>query len=69
MLDKPVEEIVYEGGKVVGVKSQGEVGAAIRYQVCPVHFHLLLSLHRWLGQRTSLETPPTLKIRSRRWGR
>ena len=25
MLDKPVEEIVYEGGKVVGVKSQGEV--------------------------------------------
>ena len=26
MLDKPVEEIVYEEGKVVGVKSQGEVG-------------------------------------------
>ncbi len=25
MLDKPVEEIVYEDGKVVGVKSQGEV--------------------------------------------
>lgn len=25
MLDKPVEEIVYENGKVVGVKSQGEV--------------------------------------------
>jgi RAB protein geranylgeranyltransferase component A len=25
MLDKPVEEIVYEGGKVVGVKSQGEL--------------------------------------------
>lgn len=25
MLDKPVEEIVCEGGKVVGVKSQGEV--------------------------------------------
>lgn len=25
MLDKPIEEIVYEGGKVVGVKSQGEV--------------------------------------------
>lgn len=24
MLDKPVEEIVYEDGKVVGVKSQGE---------------------------------------------
>ena len=28
MLDKPVEEIVYEDGKVVGVKSQGEVGAS-----------------------------------------
>ena len=25
MLDKPVEEIVYEDGKVIGVKSQGEV--------------------------------------------
>lgn len=25
MLNKPVEEIVYEGGKVVGVKSEGEV--------------------------------------------
>jgi len=25
MLDKPVEEIIYEDGKVVGVKSQGEV--------------------------------------------
>ena len=25
MLDKPVDEIVYEDGKVVGVKSQGEV--------------------------------------------
>lgn len=25
MLDKPLEELVYEGGKVVGVKSQGEV--------------------------------------------
>lgn len=25
MLDKPADEIVYEGGKVTGVKSQGEV--------------------------------------------
>jgi Rab GDP dissociation inhibitor len=25
MLDKPIEEIIYENGKVVGVKSQGEV--------------------------------------------
>ena len=25
MLDKPIEEIVCENGKVVGVKSQGEV--------------------------------------------
>ena len=25
MLDKPADEIVYENGKVVGVKSQGEV--------------------------------------------
>lgn len=28
MLNKPVEEIVMEGGHVVGVKSEGEVGAA-----------------------------------------
>ena len=26
MLDKPIDEIVYEGGKVVGVMSQKEVG-------------------------------------------
>lgn len=26
MLDKPIEEIVMENGKVVGVKSKGEVG-------------------------------------------
>lgn len=25
MLDKPIDEIVYEDGKVAGVKSQGEV--------------------------------------------
>ena len=30
MLDKPVEEIVYEDGKVAGVKSQGEV----QFYVC-----------------------------------
>ena len=29
MLDKPIEEIVYEGGKVVGVKSQGEVRGVV----------------------------------------
>ena len=28
MLDKPCDEIVYEDGKVVGVKSQGEVAKA-----------------------------------------
>ena len=28
MLDKPVEEIVYENGKVVGVKSGGEVSSS-----------------------------------------
>lgn len=28
MLNKPVDEIVMEGGHVVGVKSEGEVGAA-----------------------------------------
>ncbi len=31
MLDKPIEEIIYEGGKVVGVKSQGEV-RGVAYQ-------------------------------------
>ncbi len=30
MLDKPVEEIIYEGGKAVGVKSQGEVSVCGR---------------------------------------
>ena len=35
MLDKPVEEIVCEGGKVVGVKSQGEVsGGRDLYRYC-----------------------------------
>ena len=29
MLDKPVDEIVYENGKVVGVKSQGEVSICV----------------------------------------
>ena len=28
MLDKPCDEIVYEDGKVIGVKSQGEVAKA-----------------------------------------
>lgn len=28
MLNKPVDEIVMEGGHVVGVKSEGEVGVA-----------------------------------------
>lgn len=30
MLNKPVDEIVMEGGHVVGVKSEGEVGAALQ---------------------------------------
>ena len=29
MLNKPIEEIVVENGKVVGVKSEGEVSAHI----------------------------------------
>ncbi len=28
MLNKPIDEIVVENGKVVGVKSEGEVGLA-----------------------------------------
>ncbi len=41
MLDKPVEEIIYEGGKAVGVKSQGEVSvcgvwASSHREVCGV---------------------------------
>ena len=28
MLDKPCDEIVYEDGKVIGVKSQGEIAKA-----------------------------------------
>ncbi|XP_064399911.1 rab GDP dissociation inhibitor beta-like [Halichondria panicea] len=38
MLDKPIEEIVYEGGKVVGVKSQGEVAKCKRVIGDPSYF-------------------------------
>ena len=31
MLDKPIDEIVYENGKVVGVKSGKEVSRLIAY--------------------------------------
>ena len=41
MLDKPIEEIVYEGGKVVGVKSQGEVGCSCtNIIICRFSVHL-----------------------------
>lgn len=33
MLNKPVDEIVMEGGKVIGVKSEGEVKQILLY--CP----------------------------------
>ena len=33
MLDKPADEIVYENGKVVGVKSQDEVSYVYIYNV------------------------------------
>lgn len=39
MLDKPVEEIVYEDGKVVGVKSQGEVARCDCVIGDPSYFH------------------------------
>lgn len=38
MLNKPIEEIVIENGKVVGVKSEGEVR-------CPPLLPLLLTPH------------------------
>ena len=44
MLDKPVEEIVCEGGKVVGVKSQGEVRTC-RPLVQGYQMHHVLTSH------------------------
>lgn len=41
MLNKPVDEIVMEGGHVVGVKSEGEVGAV------PQREGVSLSAERW----------------------
>ena len=40
MLDKPLEELVYEGGKVAGVKSQGEVIIIIHYAKCNVLLYM-----------------------------
>lgn len=34
MLDKPVEEIIYEDGKVVGVKSGGEIARCKQVKFC-----------------------------------
>ena len=43
MLDKSIDEIVYENGQVVGVKSQGEVSQYMylcRRAVCSLHIHV-----------------------------
>ena len=63
MLDKPVEEIVYEDGKVVGVKSQGEVCVCVC--VCVSTNSSSISL-RLLVAIVSLVTPATSLTRSRR---
>lgn len=34
MLNKPIDEIVVENGKVVGVKSEGEVSALVSEHFC-----------------------------------
>lgn len=53
MLNKPVDEIVMEGGHVVGVKSEGEVGAARRCRV-----NGAASDCRWNGGIDVLLLPP-----------
>ena len=73
MLDKPVEEIVYEDGKVVGVKSQGEVCLFVCLCVCVcvcVHqLKVFKHLPRLLVAIVSLVTPATSLTRSRRLDR
>lgn len=44
MLNKPIEEIVIENGKVVGVKSEGEVGAFCFFAYSTPHLLLLLRI-------------------------
>lgn len=41
MLDKPVDEIVYENGVVVGVKSGDEVTSVMQYTLCNITYVLL----------------------------
>lgn len=48
MLNKPVDEIVVEGGKVVGVKSEGEV------QSCSVFVSIVMTLQRQNRQSVNL---------------
>ena len=49
MLDKPADEIVYENGKVVGVKSQDEVSCThVQYLV-----YMISSIGSLIGSLTS----------------
>lgn len=74
MLNKPVDEIVMEGGHVVGVKSEGEVMrygdisdtmmslGLFTHQRSPVECRVLIRSHpscRWLAVSSSSATPAT----------
>jgi Rab GDP dissociation inhibitor len=52
MLEKPIEEIVYEDGRVVGVKSSGEVRDGLILGIC----FLIKVLFEILMQRYDLNT-------------
>lgn len=73
MLNKPVDEIVMEGGHVVGVKSEGEVGAALQGERAASGCRwnggidvLLPPRCRWLVASSSSATPATSPTASAR---
>lgn len=66
MLNKPVDEIVMEGGHVVGVKSEGEVhDANFKVKVgkrCGYSIHTYSApCCRWLAASSSSATPATFQ--------
>ena len=49
MLNKPVEEIVYENGKVVGVRSGGKVSNT--YTGACVHIYIYIYIYTYIYEQ------------------
>lgn len=68
MLNKPVDEIVMEGGHVVGVKSEGEVrDAGVSAPLLPRVLDSACCCRpppRWLAASSSSATPATFRTAS-----